>query len=133
MWKIDIFKRKSDGNRGKYITSSYYPDEASANKAYELLKSISRRGLMMAPRDAEVLLHDEEKRKQNLKKQRDIRIWSVDYNENGYNPETKEDKRYTWKYEPIEPSKLSENSIVVPEFVSCKTLSQIIVTKPKLV
>lgn len=131
MWKIDIFKRKPDGNRGKYITSSFYPDEASANVAYQKYRDISRRGLILAPRDAEIVKMDKQRRINSLNTK--IKVWHIDYDKNGYNPETKEDHRYTWVCEEKDNKlNIDEKNIVVPGSVLTKSLSNIIVTKPVL-
>lgn len=41
MYRIDIFSRDKNGNRGKLITSSYYPTEQKALKAKDSIKYLS--------------------------------------------------------------------------------------------
>lgn len=52
MYRLDIFARKRDGNRGPLKTSSWYPDEPSANKAKRTLIKLSNTRVF-APVDAQ--------------------------------------------------------------------------------
>lgn len=48
MWKIDVYKRDSDGNKGDFLTSHKYPDEHKARKAYKVLRRMAG-SLYLAP------------------------------------------------------------------------------------
>lgn len=53
MYRVDIFARKRDGNRGPLKTSSWYPDEQTANKAKRALIKLSNTRVF-APVDSQV-------------------------------------------------------------------------------
>lgn len=42
MWKIDIFERKQDGNRGNLKTTSKYETKEQATAARDTLRNLSR-------------------------------------------------------------------------------------------
>lgn len=48
MWKIDVYKRNSDGNKGDFLTSHKYLSEGQARKAYKVLRRMAG-SLYLAP------------------------------------------------------------------------------------
>lgn len=112
--------------------ASYFPTKDEAFAAYNAYRTLSYKGLRIAPRDTVVRELDEERRKKAAAETTKIRVWKCAYDENAYcNKETGEDKRYTWSYELVDnPNKIDPANIKAPEFVLTKKLSNIVVTKP---
>lgn len=52
MFRIDVYNRSSDGNRGKLITSSKYKTEAEAKRARFILKQFATWKILL-PHDFE--------------------------------------------------------------------------------
>lgn len=132
MFRIDIFRRKPDGNRGAFLCSAYYPDKFSADAAYNTYKKMSYRGLQCAPRDIEAMALEQQKLEAVAKAGQTVKVWTCAYDENAYcNKETKEDKRYTWSFTEVDnPNKIDPSSVIAPMFKKTRYLSNIVVTKP---
>lgn len=132
MYRIDIFRRKPDGNRGAFLCSAYFPDKFSADAAYNMYRKMSYRGLQCAPRDIEVMANDQQRLEEIAKSHQKVRVWTCTYDENAYcNKDTGEDHRYTWSFEEVDnPNKIDIEKIKAPEFRKTRYLSNIVVTKP---
>lgn len=69
MYKIDVYSRTKDGNKGEFLTSSSYPSKSQAENAAFALKALNRyRGKM--PHDATAF----SLRKSKLKQKWDLRV-----------------------------------------------------------